>query len=564
MIPFLLVVLILASLTWYCFVYDRSFTRDVLLSQARTFSTSGNRKIASWFYDLAYLHADRDEDVAIELANQYKAEGNYTKAEYTLSNAIADGGTSDLYIALCKTYVEQDKLLDAVNMLASIQDAAIRQELDALRPSAPQSNPAPDFYSKYISVELSSDHGTIYYSTVGEYPSTDDIPYAEPFTLAGGETSVYAISVADNGLVSPLSILNFTVGGVIEPVIFEEPAMEAAVRELLGVDEDHILYTDELWTITAFTVPEGVSDLRDLSKLPYLKKLTAEGNRIESLQFLNTLTALEELHLTECRIDPTELYTIASVPELKVLTLMDCSLSTLNGLENARNLEVLNLSENTFRNLEPLTGLYKLRSINLSHNALTNLSALSALTNLEMLDVSYNSLSSIAPIASCVKLSWLDVSSNSLTGLGGLDNLSALTHLYASHNGLTDVSVLGNCAALLELDISNNAITNIRDLGKLTGLELLDFSHNQVTELPKWPDGSMLRTIDGSNNKITQVTNLKNLMELSHVHLDYNEIRDVSALASCYKLVIVNVYGNTVTGAEKLKELDIIVNYNPT
>ena len=102
LVPILLALLIIASLVWYCFVYDRDFTRDMLLNQARHQSMQGNPKVASWFYNLAYEHSGQDENVAIELANQFKADGNYTKAEYTLSNAIADGGTADLYMALCK------------------------------------------------------------------------------------------------------------------------------------------------------------------------------------------------------------------------------------------------------------------------------------------------------------------------------------------------------------------------------------------------------------------------------------------------------------------------------
>ena len=105
LVPFLLVVLIIASIVWYGFVYDRDFIRDMLLSQARYNSTNGNPTLASWFYDLAYEYSGQDEHVAIELANQFKQDGNYTKAEYTLSNAIADGGTAELYVALCKTYV---------------------------------------------------------------------------------------------------------------------------------------------------------------------------------------------------------------------------------------------------------------------------------------------------------------------------------------------------------------------------------------------------------------------------------------------------------------------------
>ena len=175
-VPILLVLLIIASVLWYCFVYDRNFTRDMLLKQARFHSTEGNPELASWFYDLAYEHSGQDEIVAIELANQFKAEGNYTKAEFTLSNAIADGGTADLYMALCKTYVEQDKLLDAVNMLNNIGDSAIKAQLDAKRPATPVATLEPGFYSEYISVGFQQSDATIYCTTDGEYPSNEDVP----------------------------------------------------------------------------------------------------------------------------------------------------------------------------------------------------------------------------------------------------------------------------------------------------------------------------------------------------------------------------------------------------
>ncbi len=564
LIPFLLVLLILASLVWYGFVYDRNFTRDLLLSQARLYSTNGNQKLASWFYDLAYMHSGQDEGVAIELANQFKSAGNYTKAEVTLSDAIADGGSVELYIALCKTYVEQDKLLDAVAMLDQVRDSAVKQQLDEMRPAAPTATPEAGFYSQYISVGLDAKSETIYYTTDGEYPSTDDIPYSEPFTLAAGETNVQAVAVADNGLVSPLFLANFTVGGVIEPVTFEDAAIEAEIRALLEVDEDHVVYTNELWTITSFTVPEAAENLNDLGKLSYLESLTIADRDILTLQFLNPLSYLEELSMTDCRFSPDEVTIIASLPELRSLTMTDCGISTIAGLEKAQRLEALNLSENAIRTLDPLSAIFTLRSINLSHNALTGLGALSTLSNLEMLDVSYNSISSIAPIAACVKLAWLDVSSNSLTSLGGIDNLTALTHLSANHNALSDVEILGNCTALVELDIGNNAVTDIRALGNLTKLELLDFAYNQVKDLPAFPDGSALRTIDGSHNAVNSVYNLRNLMELSHVYFDYNEITDLSHLAKCYKLVMVNVYGNKVYNVDMLTDLDIIVNYDPT
>ena len=175
--PILLSILILASLVWYGFVYDRDFTRDMLLQQARYHSESGNAALSSWFYDVAYEYSGQDESVAIELARQFKEDGNFTKAEYTLTNAISDGGTADLYVALCKTYVEQDKLQDAVNMLDNIADPEIKAQIAAMRPAAPVSEPASGFYSQYIAVNLKGSDGTMYFTTDGEYPSTSNNVY---------------------------------------------------------------------------------------------------------------------------------------------------------------------------------------------------------------------------------------------------------------------------------------------------------------------------------------------------------------------------------------------------
>lgn len=563
-VPILLALLIIVSLAWYCFVYDRDFTRDMLLNQARYQSTIGNPKIASWFYDLAYEHSGQDENVAIELANQFKTDGNYTKAEYTLSNAIADGGTIELYMALCKTYVEQDKLLDAVTMLDNIADPAIKAELDALRPAAPTSDPVPGFYSQYISVKLNANGTALYYSTDGEYPSTADPVYTEPFTLGGGETTVYSVCVADNGLISPLSVLGFTVGGVIEEVSFQDQVIENTIRELINRVDPEPLFSSELWSIKSFVLPQNAQYVDDLTKLNYLQSLEISNQTFDSLRFLTSLTELTELKLIDCRIQTDDLEMIAALPNLKRLTISDCSLSTISGLEKAQNLEYVNLSNNTIRNLEPLAHLMKLQEVDLSYNALTGLNALSSLTNLEKLDVSYNSLTSIAPIATCTKLKWINANNNELPSLGAIDNLPSLQYLAVSNNALPDIYALENCTTLQELYVANNEIDDIAFLSTLVNLEIFDFSNNEVEVLPEWPDEGKLRTIDGSHNAIRSLDNLANQMNLTHVNMDYNEITSIKVLEDCYKLVIVNVYGNDIDGVKELTDHDIIVNWDPT
>ena len=564
LVPLVLILAIIGSLIWYAFSYDRGFTRDALLSGARFAADAGYKNLSSFFYDLAYRHSEQDENVAIELAEQYKAEGNYTKAEYTLSGAIADGGTSELYIALCKTYVEQDKLLDAVTMLDNIADPAIKKEIDALRPNIKTISPTPGFYSQYVSVTLEATEGVIYYSTTAEYPSLDTVPYAEPIMLPNGETTLSAVAVADNGLVSPLALLGYTIGGVIEEVTLEDPAIDAEVRRILGMRADELLLTSDLWTITSFTVPKNAVTLADLSKMNYLQTLTASGVKIDSLQSLSSLTLLQSVDLSGSRFPAAELSVLGSLPDLKTLKLSGCSLSTINGLEGAQSLTSLYLNNNTIRNLKPLAGITTLKELYLQHNAVIDPSPLNGLTELQTLNLSYNSVASFSNACGMQKLTWLDLGNNKLRNLNGMDQLTNLSYLNLASNLLGNIDVLGGCVNLTELNISTNSIERIQSLKSLSKLKILNFSYNQVSALPGWAKSCALYSIDGSYNKVSDLTPLSGMEHLAYVYMDYNALTSVQPLVSCHKLVQVNVYGNTISSVSALTSQSIIVNFDPT
>ena len=563
LVPVLLTALILVSIVWYLFDYDRAFTRDTLLSQARYNDLHGNSRLSSWFYDMAYRFSGHDQNVAIELANQYKSDGNYTKAEYTLTNAINSAPTAELYTALCKTFVEQDKLLDAVNMLDNISSPTIKAELDAQRPSAPASDYAAGYYSQYMDVHLSSS-GAIFYSTDGTFPSLRGLSYNGSISLPAGETTIYAISVANSGLVSPITVLGYTITGVIEPVIFSDPAMEAAVRQLINAGSESTIYTNQLWEITEFTAPKDASGFEDLSSMPYLESLTIHDKTLDSLNCLSNLTNLKALDLSGCHFPAEDLSVLASLPSLTHLTLSDCGISTISGLANAQSLAYLDLSSNTVRNLEVLAPMTTLRELYLKHNAVTDLSALSSLGSLEKLDVSFNALTTLSPLSSCIKLSWLAADNNQLTNLNGMNNLTLLSYLSVNDNQLTDVSILASCTELTNLSIASNSISDISELNTLTKLLVFDFSSNQIPALPDWPEGCPLQTIDGSYNALTSIDGLKNMNSLTYVYMDYNLLTSIDAIADNYCLVQVNVFGNKIEDVSALRSHDIIVNYDPT
>lgn len=565
LIPLMLSLLILISIGWYFLKYDPEFTRDILLTQARYQDEIGNHSAAVWFYDLAYLQSDHDDGVALELAEQYISIGNFTKAEYTLSHAIADGADVQLYIALCKTYVTQNKLLDAVTMLNNVADPVIKEQLAALRPESPVPSYAPSSYSQYIQVSFSASNGLCYISQNRAFPSLSQDPFSDPIALPAGETVLYGVTVAENGLVSPLGIYSYVIGGVIEQIKFADPAFETALRQQLQIEADVPIYSNGLWDIKELTLSPDVTDYTDLKWLPDLEILTAEGSSAKSLTPLSQLTKLHTLHLSGRIMSADDLKLIAALPELRSLSLPNCQISTIAGLSGAKKLTYLNLNDNPIRDISVIASMTQLQSLHLHQNALVNLEPLKGLTQLHTLDVSNNSLSTVAHLGELYALRQLNVSNNDLMNLSGIEKLTGLTHLSASHNNLTDLLPLAALTNLIKLEVSNNTLLNIDPVAGMLLLEELDFSYNEVSALPAFDKSCALWTIKGEQNQLRSLDALAGLHKLSYVYMDYNsDIRSVAGLEKCHMLLTVSIYGTRVTDVQALKDMSVKVLYDPT
>ena len=570
-IPIILALAIIACIGWYLFIYDRDFTRDILLNGARYFDDRGNHAISGWFYDQAYIQANNNDVVAIELADLHKADGNYTKAEYTLTRAISDGGSVDLYLALCKTYMEQDKLLDIVKLLDSVlaenssASPEVKQQLQALRPAAPTCSPEAGFYSQYIDASIACESGTLLVDTNGQYPSVYDAPYSEPIELGDGENTLYALAVSDNGLVSPLSVFGYTIGGVVEEVTFADSSVEEAVRLHLAVDEKKVLYTSDLWDLTYFTVPSGAKDLSDLSHMIFVEDLAIDSVPSGQLNNLSSLVNITSLQIRNTSINAEELKMIGSLPNLKRLILSNCGLTTASGLETAVGLEYLDLSQNTIRDLSPLANMTQLQDLYLNHNAINDLTQIAGLNKLARLDVSYNLLEALNPIFTCPELMYLNAGNNKITSIAGIDRLASLQIFSFANNTIQDISPISSCTGITQLDISENMIADISSLSALVKLDTLNFSRNVVTELPAFEKECALITIDGSHNQLTSLSALEGLENLNNVFMDYNEELDsIEPLVNCPRIVQVKVYGTKVAEVAALLEMDVVVEFDPT
>ncbi len=562
-LPILLVIVVIFSIVWYLFVYDTGFTKDMMLKSARFFERRGNHSVATWIYDQAYRQSSKDESVAIELAEQFKSYGNYTKAEVTLSNAIADGGSVELYLALSKTYVEQDKLYDAVLMLENVSNPEIKQQLEALRPQAPTANLQPGFYNKYVTVAVEAESGTLYVSADKEYPSKDEDLYQGPIQLAEGETTFYALAIGENGLVSPLAVFGYTVGNVVEEVTMKDSTLEALAHEKLGIAADQPILTSDLWKITELTVPKEVKDYSDLFLFTGLETLVIEDATFNDLQFLQKMPNLKSLTIKNSVVSSGDLSFIAALQNLKDLVLTGCSIGNIENLATVSGLVTLDLSDNAIRNLTALSSMTALEHLNLSHNAVDDLSALSALSSLKTLDVSYNTLSAIAPLEFCTALESINLAHNTIEDLAPLQGCASLNTLDASYNKLTSANALAKFPSLVKLNLARNEITEIAELSTLVKLKDFDISYNQIGALPKW-SSSALETIQLSYNKVRSLSALSACTNLREVYADHNKISNVSTIAKCSNLKRVDVYGNPVKDVSSLRDNGVTVNYDPT
>ena len=563
--PFLVLLVILAAAFLFFFRVRPDITSGLLTRLGDSMMTSGRYSVAIRYYDWANDLEPDSSETSLKLAGAYEKSGNYSRTENVLVHAIYENPeNADLYVALSRVYVNQDKLLDAQRMLDTIANPTVQEALSARRPAAPQVSPAGGRYNDYITVELTYPEGAdCYYTTDGQYPSLSNQLYTEPFALPGGETTVCAVAVDQDGLVSPAIYMGYTVAGVIEDVEFHDQALSDAVAEILHTDSS-TLKTNDLWTITEFRLPEGVTDARDLALFAGLAKLTIWDAAALDYSFLPELHALRYLELTNCPLRTEDLEMIARCPNLEVLILADCGLSSIAPLSSLNNLRILDLSDNSIGDIQPIAGIASLDELYLGHNGIISLPSLAALTNLRILDLSFNALDSISRLSDCAALTRLNVSNNKLVSVKPAGTLANLVFFNASSNQVRNADALEACTALEVFRMSSNKLTDVDFLASIGTLVEINVDYNDIHTLPKLPAETPLETFSAAHNFLEDLDGLAGLQKLNYVNADYNNISSIDVLQSCPLLAQVNVYGTNVHSGGVLEENGVLVNYTPS
>lgn len=563
---FLITMLVLLVIGGLLFgLYYFFWTAENFASLGESAMKDGKYSRAVTFYEMAVKLEPGNVDYVLSLSDACIADGSYTKAERSLVSAIKDNPSVVLYTRLSSVYVEQDKLFDAQKMLDSITVPALRSELDALRPAAPVLVPEPGSYDEYI--ELAIEHtADTYVSLTEQYPTTASGVYAEPLTLSAGSTHVSAVSVGADGLVSTLTEGNYTIVGVVEEVVFVSPELEAYVRDTLFIPRTAKVMTDDLWEITELTLPDNVSEYDDLIHFTYLQKLVIHDTPLTSCDFLSAMPDLRSLDLSGCMLSPEDLDAIGALPALTELRLSNCGLTNITSLSFLTELTALDLSYNSISDINALSGMKYLLELDLRSNAVSSLEALKHAGKLQVLNISENNIPSLAPLSECTEIERLIADDNHISDIGVVAKMPELATFCASRNRIFDASALAACTSLTRLELADNQLTAIDMIASMLQLSYLDVSHNLIVAIPTLNvEESKLSSFYASYNKLESVAQLAGLPELTYVNVDYNDnIEDIECLVTCYMLVQVDAFGTKVETVERLLNMGVIVNFDPT
>jgi Leucine-rich repeat (LRR) protein len=290
------------------------------------------------------------------------------------------------------------------------------------------------------------------------------------------------------------------------PISFGDPALEFAVRAIVGVDEGDLLSGD-VDDITSLNLTDlNISLLDGLQHFTSLKTLSLTGNLIVDVGPLQELASLTTVTLADNRVrDIAPLAANQWLASGTSVLLAGNPLSALSRTTHVRTLQDRGVTVTadafvvTFTDsllevavraaLQQPTGdllhldLETITTFDVASDSITNLSGMEFMRGLVSLDLRSNQITSIAPLASLSKLQVLDLSNNAIGSFSPLAGLTALRDLDLASTGLTSVTDLANLRLLEKLSLNLNALDNIAGLSALTAMRQLNLRDNSIADL---------------------------------------------------------------------------------
>lgn len=305
-------------------------------------------------------------------------------------------------------------------------------------------------------------------------------------------------------------------------VEFSSAAMEAAVRQALGMSVGEITY-DDLFAVTRLAVV-GETAFGDEQDFDYRIACYIDNQYQGDAPFGD---------ITDADLD-----LLAHMPNLRELYLCRQGIGDLSALEGLP-LTTLALCENSIADYSPLSTLTELETLYLGGNPGTDFSPLSDLTRLSELTVEGSSTAGIGVVDS---LTFLDSLTLRKLGLGlveprdgdwsPLSRQTALEDLRLWDPGEEATAAANALTGLRVLTIGDYYAPDLTALTGLAGLEVMNLHKGSLESLEGLQAFQRLYTLSVGFHPVTDLLPLAGLEQVNYVQLEGLAVTDFSPLAA--------------------------------
>ena len=264
-----------------------------------------------------------------------------------------------------------------------------------------------------------------------------------------------------------------------DPLVFEDPVFEQAVKTSLNKGSNDSVYTSDL------------SEIKTLSIIGDTLLMYKSGEEQKRLVFFfGTAVEIDGVR-QETQGTLTSLADLKHFPNLALLTVAlqkNIDFSTIKAIPNVHYLHIYGSDVDT---LDFVKYSNILTTLDVDYHQITTLDALKDSTKLKRVSVAFGPLEDIEGLKDCVLITDLDLSENNVTDISALEKLTALEELYLRENNITDISVVANLKELTFLGLSQNNISDvspIASLEKLTRIMLADNPVSNMESISKYED----------------------------------------------------------------------------
>jgi Leucine-rich repeat (LRR) protein len=225
----------------------------------------------------------------------------------------------------------------------------------------------------------------------------------------------------------------------------------------------------------------GEPDLKAIKSLENLEELDLSGNDfITDIRPLSRITGLKKLSLARSGI--TSIVPIRNLNELKELDISYSGVGSIDALKYASALKIFRFSHTPVQDISVIARMAELEVLEMAGTFVLDFTPLASLPKLQVLDLSMTEFNSYDLLENMAFLQVLDISGTSNIRPTEIARLKSLRQVYADSTNLTSVAPFTTLEKLDLLSVNHTEIKDISPLSQLNSLTRIYCDQTGITQ----------------------------------------------------------------------------------